>query len=384
MRRRATTAWLTAALLAASGAAVPAQAQDTGLEDGRWLPYLGCWVDADAAGSAMTCVVPEGGGVALLTVAGGEVTERRVLDAGAPRPTETAGCTGTEAVSFSSDGDRVYTHTRLMCGESERQARGVIAMVDARRWVEVRAIASGAGSAAWVKRYRPAPAERVEGAGLADRLDLHTSPVTVSARLSAAGLVGIDDVIEAHEQTDPEAVRVWLVEQGDPLRIDADALVRLADAGVDPEVIDVAVAVSFPDRFQVGPDDRDRQTFAYDGYGYGFGTRGLPLWGPYSALRYDRFLYGYDPYFGYGGLYGGWVNYRPTVYVVDPGEPSNGPRGRAIKGRGYTRGSGDTATRPSVIRSLSPAGSGSGAAVRSGGSSSSSGSKGKAKPRGGK
>ncbi|NIQ53308.1 MAG: hypothetical protein GWN85_07480, partial [Gemmatimonadetes bacterium] len=61
----------------------------------------------------------------------------------------------------------------------------------------------------------------------------------------------MDDLIEAHAATHREAVRAWLMEDGGPLRIDADALIRLADAGVDPAVIDVAIAVSFPDRFAV-------------------------------------------------------------------------------------------------------------------------------------
>lgn len=394
MRRRMMTPWIAAVFLALAGAATPTHAQQPGaaaLEDGRWLPYLGCWVDVDAPLGPMTCVVPEGSGVAFLTVSDGEVADRRVLEAGSARPQEVAGCEAAETATFSRDGHRVFTETRLTCGGADRATRGLIAMVETDRWIEVRAPTDRADGAVWVKRYRPAPVSRVEGGPLAEQVAAGAPRPVVSARAAAARSIRVDDLIEAHAATHREAVRAWLMEDGEPLRIDADALVRLADAGVDPAVIDVAIAVSFPDRFAVASGVEGRSGRALDGRGilggygimdrYGYGRFGWwSPWSPFGATYYDPFYYRYGGYYGYDGLYGpGWTVYRPTRIVVVP-STSEDRGGRAVRGQGYTRGSGGgTATRPSV-RSTGTIET-RGATTTRGGSSS--GSKGKAKPRGG-
>lgn len=393
MRRRRMTPWLPAGFLALAVAALPAHGQETAgvgqLQDGRWLPYLGCWVDADAPAGPMTCVVPEGPGVAMFTVAGDEVGDRRVLDAGAgARPVDFAGCTGSESVTFSSDGDRLYTRSELDCGGTERNTRGLIAMVEADRWVEIRAMDGGDEGTAWVKRYRPAPVTRVEAAGMTDRVPVTVDRTLASVRMAASSAISIDDLIEAHGRTHAEAVRAWLVEDRKPLRIDSDALLRLAEAGVDPSVIDVAVAVSFPDRFAVDHEPRsDRGVAALDRYGYGrMSTWGVlgGAYGPYyhDPYYYDPFYYRYDRYYGYGGVFGsGWISYRPTRVVVVPATPGY-TGGRVVRGSGYTRGGGSgTVAQPSSR--TSPAASSRATATSRGHSGSSSGSKGKAKPRGG-
>lgn len=395
MRRRTMTPWIAAVLLALAGTAAPAGAQESGtasLVDGRWLPYVGCWVDVDAPLGPMLCVAVEGDGVAFLTVSDGEVADRRVLVAGADQPLETTDCAGSETATFSNDGHRVFTHTRLTCGGTDRTTRGLIAMVEPDRWIEVRAPADRSDGAVWVKRYRPAPVTRIEIDGLAEQVDAGPQGVQASARAAAARPIRVDDLIEAHAATHPEAVRAWLMEDGEPLRIDADALIRLADAGVDPDVIDVAIAVSFPDRFAVARRAGEQYGRTTDSRGvfgdYGpmdrFGYRGLGWWSPWSPFGlsyYDPFYYRYGGYYPYGGLYGpGWTVFRPTRIVVVPNTAGD-MGGRAVRGRGYTRDSGgSTAAQPSV-RATGTADT-RGAATARGGSSS-SGSKGKAKPRGG-
>lgn len=380
---------LTAATLGLVLAFSPAAGQEADqLQDGRWLPYLGCWVDVGAATGPMTCVVPEGEGVVLLTVEATEVTDRRVVQAdGVERPVEVAGCTGVEAARFSSDGYRVYTQADMSCGGNvERQTQGLIAMVAEDQWIEARSLGMDDGAVAWVKRYRPAPQTRIDAAGLADRIAMEGSGHAVEAARNAASRISVEDIIEAHGRTGAEAVRAWIAEQGEPLRLDADRLVELADAGVPAEVIDVAIAVSFPERFSVGRQDPQR--VADDRYGYGrWGTWGM--WNPYyyDPFYYDPFYFRYNRYYGSGGYgyYGTrFYSYRPTVVIVEPTEPQ--PRGRVVNGRGYTRpgaGTGTATRRPSVIRPSSPSSSRvSGSGGYSSGSSS-SGSKGKAKPKGG-
>lgn len=354
--------------------AVAVHAQEpagSALEDGRWLPYVGCWVEEDVSNGPMTCVVPESGGVAFLTVSDGEITDRRTVRGdGAARPMAVAGCTGVETARFSADGHRVFTESELTCSEAERHTRGLMAMVEPERWIDVRALI-GPESVAWVKRYAPAPADRVARAGLGSRVAV-VSRAAEAAWLAASARIRVDEVIEANVRTDAEAVRAWIVEQGEPLRLDADRLVQLADAGVPPEVIDVAVAVSFPDRFAVERQPRD------SGYGdYYPGAR--LLWSPWGGV-YDPFWHRYDRWYGYTGYGYGYNSWGPSVVVVRPAATSS-RGGRVVKGRGYVPSNGassGSATR-ATVRTSPPSGSRSSV----GSSSSSSGSKGKAKRRGG-
>lgn len=358
MRRRMTTLWIAAFLLATVAAVSPAGAQVSGpaaeLEDGRWLPYLGCWVDVDEPVGPLTCVVPDGSGVEVLTVVDGEVVDRRALHAGSgDRPVEDAGCSGSAGVSFSSDGDRAFTRTDLTCAGVERSTRGLIAMVEADRWIEVQALGGNTNGAAWVKRYRPAPVTRIENVdGLAEQVAAGSTPAVAAARAAASASVSVDDLIEAHASTHPEAVRAWLVEDGERLQIDSDALIRLADAGVDPAVIDVAVAVSFPDRFDFergGQADRDSRALGSRGYLDGYGYDRFGAWGGWSMFGpyyYDPFYARYDRFYRRGYWHSGG-SYRPTRIVVVPTAPAS-PGGRAVNGRGYTRGGGgsDSAAKP--------------------------------------
>ena len=385
-----------AAALGLAVLAVPVGAQQDGpvLEDGRWLPYLGCWVEASALEGPMTCVVADGPGVALLTVEDAEVTDRKRVQAdGRARPSDVAGCTGTETTEFSSTGYRVYTRSELRCGTTERETRGLMAMVGANQWVEVRAL-GGDDGVAWVKRYRLASQTRIEAAGLADRLSAQASSRAVEmARAAASRRIAVEDVIEVTARTHPEAVKAWIAENGEPLHLNADRLVALADAGVPRDVIDVAVAVSFPDRFAVGR--------AADGpmsRGYTYGGRIGPWsgWNAWSPFYYNPYsYYGYNRFYGYdhwGVPLPGYTGYYPTVVVVSPKGPEQ-PPGRMVKGQGYTRGSSSSGTQ------ARPAGSSgssypSAGATASGGSSTGvtgtparssgtrPGSKGKAKPRG--
>ena len=374
MRRRMTVAWIAA--LVAGAVAWPAAAQDAELEDGRWLPYLGCWVEEGVVEGPMTCVVPEGAGVALLTVVNAEVTERRtVAGDDVPRPIDVAGCTGTETARFSSDGHRIFTEAELACSGAERRTRGLMAMVEPDRWIDARALVDEGTSVAWVTRYQPAPPSRVTMAGLGTRVAAGVSRAVETARLAASSRISVDEIIEAHARTDTEAVRAWIAEQGDPIRLDAERLVELADAGVAPEVIDVAVAVSFPDKFAVGRESRDTR-YGPDPYGYGWGSRSV--WNPWGYY-YDPYYSRYDRWYGYTGYGYGYRSYGPSVVVVRPVTPAaSGSGGRVVKGRGFVPSSGSsrgTATRPST-RTSPPS------SDRASVTGSSSGSKGKAKRRG--
>jgi hypothetical protein len=393
---------------------------------GPVMPWLGCWVEVGAPADApMTCFVPEDGGAALLTVSRAGVTQRQAFHAdGAAYPVETGGCTGTETVEPSSDMGRLFVRSELHCeGGTERVTGGLLAMVGSDEWIRVRTLTVQGIANAWTQRYRPAPASRIEAAGLTETInglgDL--SLAIESARMAASSPPSVDDVIEASAKTDQEAVRTWIAEQGEPLMLDRDALLRLADAGVSAGVIDVAVAVSYPDHFVVGQQDvervrdrydrdrdRYRDPYSYRWSGFGWWPFYYDPWYGYGS-PYSRYGYGlYSGYYGYGygygypgwGAWGGWGR-RGVVYVRTVDEDDAFRHGRVVNGRGYS--SGRSGVRPgssSATRRTGTAvqaGRGSSrATVRSPSrpsratrspartsSSSSSSSKGKAKPRGG-
>lgn len=379
----------------------PAAAQ---VDDARWLPFIGCWQAEGEADAGLLCFGPDQGGVAMTSIVDGEIvdTERLVAD-GEARPIVAEGCEGTESVSFSEDGYRAFTRSAFSCGDDDRSGTGVMALVSPRRWVDVRALEIRGERVSWVQSYELVGAEALAEAGVSDPSAGLEGSVR-AARVIAARDIDLDDVSEASTVVDAEAVVAWVAAEGDSFELSGDELLRLADGGMPESIIDVVVAVSYPERFVVAPERAlpdaveelpyegrripvrvgYRSWMAFDPYYldgyYGYGSR-------YGAFGYRSFgysPYGYSPY-GYGGYgYGGYLPYRgPTVVRVERRQPAGG---RAVQGRGWTRSSGgDTGRR------AQPAGASGSRGATAGSSGSAAPSRGsaqpparrKAKPRGG-
>lgn len=398
-QRNAGILTLASALVALSTLApAPASAQQS--VDPRWTPWIGCWVPLnDPATNDLLCVRPgtQAEAVEVVRVSNLKVVSREVIWADDQHHETARGdCQGWEQGSFSQDGRRVFTTSDHSCENgAEQTGAGIMAIAANGEWLDIRVAGMGGQQMAWVQRYRAADDMQTEAAGFSDLLD--QSWPTRAARLVASQPMDVDDVIEASEQVPAEAVKALLAERRDRLGLNSDAVVRMADNGVAPEVIDVAVAVSFPKTFHVasaaGEVERSaldqgsiRRRWAYQG-DYMGSTFFDPFYAPWS-LRYG--YYGYDPYFygrygayggyGYGYGYGGtYWGYTPSVVVV---EPTTRTHGRVINGRGYTRSRGSSAGgggSRSVVPSRSGGGSSASPSSRSGGSSSGR----TAKPRGG-
>ncbi len=360
--------------------------------DGRWLPWLGCWEAVDAGDDApLLCVrpAPQGEGVEFLTWAEGEVTSTEMILAdGLPRDAEREECRGLEEAGFSDDGHRVYLKSQYVCeGGGERGASGILAMVNPMEWVDIKAV----DGSPWVLRYRLARASRVQEAGLENVVAPRASAVK-AARIAASARLTEDDIIEGAGRVEPAAIEALIVERGDPFVVNAEMLVRLDEGGVPGRVIDMVVAVSYPDHFAVkaGPVPVEE----YEAEGEFAPRRRIYMSGGIYSPWYWGFGYGYSPYgygyspyyggYGYSGYgYGGYPYYRPAPIVVTT-RPSGG---RMIKGQGATRGgSGSGYTGGQARPRGGTAGSSGGTrstgapAVRSGGSSSTGRT---AKPRGG-
>ena len=379
-------------------AALPVGAADRTDTDPRWQAWYGCWLPDGGGEAHVLCVRPVDGDDAVRLVTyddAGVIGEELVRADGQQRPVQREGCNGWESATFSDDGRRVYMRSELACeGDVRRSSSGLISMSSPTQWMDVQAVGVEGQNAVRVVRYRLAGAETLQSAGI-EPVAQQNSLAANTARTAASAPLSVDAVIDASANVAPEAVEAWLVERNERLALNADALIEMADAGVPESVIDLAVAVSYPNTFAVDNQARDGEYrpdqvadeewerpdhYAYPGY------YGGNYWDPFRYSRYGGYYY--SPY-GYG-RYGWYPSYRPVVVVIQPdGDGVASPPGRVVRGRGYTRG-GRTVTTPSESGSYrSPPRSSPGTATSttrsstgSTGSSSSSPPR-RAKPRGG-
>jgi len=374
-------------IVLATSASVVAQEMD-----GRWLPFVGCWEPTgQGAEGGILCVEPSDNGVELYTLSAGEVvTSDRMIANGTGYPRSIDGCEGWDSAEFSDDGRRLFTRSEFVCGEEiASNTSGIMSLVSSTRWIDVRSMDVDGERVAWVQSYRLTGPERMRQEGV-DDFTQDMGMALRTARMYSSRNIWLEDIIEASEKVDAKAVEAWIAERGERFSIDADALLRLADAGVPESVIDVVVAVSYPERFAISgdvgaPEDesmlRDRRPVRPI-YGYGHYPRG-PFYnygyGPYSYYGFSPYSpYSYGARYGYGyqGYYSGY--YMPTTVIVNRREPTPKFGGRVYNGRGYRAGDPGSRTRPAPV-----AGGSSGADTRTapGGGRSSTGRT--AKRRGG-
>jgi hypothetical protein len=187
----------------------------------------------------------------------------------------------------------------------------------------------------------------------------------------------IDEVKEASQRTAPEVLQAAIVEVGGKHPLSAKRLVELDEAGVPGPVIDVMVALSFPEKFVV--EQPSGSSYGGGGWG-GFGgtldpwliSSDLAWLGMYAPFGYQYYGY-YDPRYGAG--WGNWVGVTPPIATT----PTDTPDGRVVNGLGYTRvrprdpeprvagGSGDRSGSGDSGRGSSGSGSSGGSGVTSGG-----------------
>ena len=368
-----------------------AQAADTRL---GWQPYLGCWAqpahivevdrpEGQGADEGILCFVASGSDVEMLTIVAGAITHREPFPVdGQPRTVEQDGCVGTETARFSEDRRRIYTASEVTCEDgAPRRSTGIISMPGLAEWLDVRAMEVDGRATAWSQWYQRTDADVLEDLGI--ETGQLAAPLSVrGAAMYAAGRIVLDDVIDAGRNVHAKAVEAWLAETGQPFaRLSAEDLIRMDDAGVPAGVIDVVVAISFPEKFALNRQD------AYDQP-----ERALYPRTVWASRYYDPFYYGYGSrysygygggYYGWGGGYYGWGGRYYQPVVLDLTRTRNQGGGRVIAGRGY-RGPRSTASGPS--RSAGGAWTSGGSSSRGAAATSRGGGSGgsrSAKPRGG-
>ncbi len=313
--------------------AAPMRAVDA---DPRWQAFLGCWapVTEDGVQGIQEHILcfheDESGAVAVVTVVDDQVRGEEIIRAdGTAHPLQREACTGTGTATWSADGARVYLRSTLRCGEDDvgRESAGVLALAADRTLIDLRAVGADDQYGVRALQYRRLttaeyPASMRDLAGDADE----------AVRRYATAPLSLDDIIEADGLLPSAAVEAMLVELPTRIQVDAEALLALAKAGVDEEVIDVVVARAYPEQFAMATapltDD-----MVYTGGGGMTGPYYDP-WMGYGGYGYNRY-YGYSPFgYPYGWGFGGG-----TIIIVDrdEGDASIGNTGTAVKGHGYTR-----------------------------------------------
>ena len=344
-------------------AAVPAPAHAQQAADTRWLPWLGCWQPSGEtadAGKLMICVRPAtaAAGVEVVTINDGQTVSQRTLVAdGKTHELNEGGCTGWQRAAFSVDGQRAYLRSDLTCsGGVHRSESAIMAMGSPTEWLDVQAVGMDGERVPRVVRYDVAPTSNwPDGFALSPQREMAVD----EARVFAAAPLTLADVKEASADVDRDALVAFLIERDQPFDLDAAKLESLASAGVPDQVIDVVVAVSFPNRFHIDrramrmalqPAPQPPQHYAerpfYDPFGWGYYS-GMCYADPWSCGPYGYGMYGYGMYYGlglyspygYSGGYGPyWYGYngQPIIVLAPNGQAR--PQGQAINGRGYTRG----------------------------------------------
>ena len=366
-----------AAIMVAFGAAAPREAAAQAVDE-RWVPWIGCWQPAQPTGSeddgeasnVSLCFVQGDGSetgpaaMHLLSIEDGVVLARESLHPGYPMPAETEDCQGTETTTLAPGIGQIYVNGTYRCQNGvTRESSGMLAMVSQSKWIDAQVVTIGGQRVTWVTDYIAVSDAVAEAAGVT--LFPPSTSVTVrTMRMAAAEEPSVADVVDASENVEPEAVHAWQNHLDAPTWVDSRALTALADGGVDPNVIDLMVARSYPEYFSGG--SLSRRTLSPRGYIYDpyYGAYGAYPggWGYYSPLGYSGWGPAWGPYGGYGRIYGGYG----TVITVQGQDRDGG--GRAVAGEGYrspTRqsgnsgSSGDSGSRGSVNPPSSSGSSGS-------------------------
>ena len=344
----------------------------------------------------IVCITPtpDGDIVDVSAIAEGRVVSRDRIDAsGATHAIEAPGCKGSQSARWSADGRRVFLRSVVTCDGTPTEMSAILAITPSGEWLDVRRVAAGGGSDVRVARYHDVGLPSLVPADIANAFDTRNSILFHDARLAAGTPVGAAAIIEASRASDPSVVESWVVESGQHFAVDARTLSQLADAGVPARVTDAMIAVSrvadaeashtvfyspygwngrngpYGQNGRYGPDGQygqysrgsadawDQGTrsrlyvniYEYDPWGFGYWPLGNRFGGaPFGyGFRYgvgNSFGDGYGIGYGFGyehsyrrGTAGSRVGYYyPPVIVLHNDPTGTAPRGRSVKGEGYT------------------------------------------------
>jgi hypothetical protein len=321
----------------APASASPAAAEASAAR--RWAPWVGCWKlvtdrgapPAASAAQPQVCVTEVGGGARLTTTVGDQpAIEQTIVADGTDRPVDEAGCRGTQRTEWSQSGLRLFARADLTCAgdPAPRRVSGFAMLASDGTWLDLQAVEMASRDTVRVRRYR--------------RTDAGVAPRVLPGRA-----LGIDDIKEASGKVSATALEAAIVETDAVIPLSSKMLVDLDKTGVEDRVIDVMIAMAYPERFVVEPSSRtDRgwlptqflsDPFAAGFYGSSIWSSAYGLYDYRNPFNYSPFAYSYygryDPRFNGSGTFG--VDGGGGTGSAAPIQPSGA--GRVVDGQGYTR-----------------------------------------------
>ena len=313
--------------------AADAQAQTS--QDTRWSSWLGCWElvandagDGAAESAPRTCVTPLGdNGVTITTtVPDQEPATQTLIPDGVARPIADEECKGTEQTEWSSNGQRLFARAEVTCADgAPRFVSGLALITPDGMWVDIRSFRINGQTTTRVSRYRPAA----------------SGPVRAT---SGHRSLSIAEIKEASGKVPAAVLEAALADTRPDLPVNRRTLLELADANVPGSVIDLMVALAYPDQFVIERPSRIAAGAPPLGFGGPGGVDPLYPFGIddyyYSGFYYPAYYYspfGYSYLGRYDPFLFGAYGYAPIgVPAREDGPPASGT-GRVISGEGYTR-----------------------------------------------
>lgn len=355
--------------------------------DSRLLPWIGSWrllsseanTDQNEMVQEFLLTISPGDSENSLTMKGyrdGKLSaDEKIIVDGLRHQTTDDKCTGWYQYSWSENGRRLLFSSESNCpGDPPHKISGMSIFDEKGRWLDIQLLHNGEDIVTNIRKYRNVDNDSVTpGANALNRIS--------SARGASGRSFSIEEIVELSGKVEPELLEAALLETGKPLPINSKKVVELADQKVPSRVIDLMVAISFPDKFKIhgraislGRETEILQqryfpgTYHYcsDNYMY------FPWhWAPYVCMPYGYSYLGWDT--GYGWYYPLWT--WPPYYTDGGGGSGRAEHGRLINGQGYTRSSAGSSPRHAVpIHAPSGQSYQPGAAYPSSGSSSASSS----------
>ena len=363
--------WMAALVLVVASTGTSAGAQNASA-DARWMPWLGCWQlweeqfdqsgqpegEAPLIDQTSVCVAPTEDGPAgvILTAAtrADILVERRLIADGAQHRISDAECQGWDRSEWSRDEQRLFTSGEITCSDGPtRRVSGVSLMASPSSWVDIQLVSIGDRQQLEIRRYTPMALSETAGLpGAPANLLVEPAEIRQARRVSTEELVLVD-VIDASAKTKARVVESLLIETEPNLQLDSAAVIALDDAGIGHDVIDLLVALSYPDHFVVERRSRSGgwSSPGFGGFG-GFGGFYDPIWYddlyPYYVTPFGSRAWGagYYPYF---------IGASASPFVVLPSVDIESPSsGRVYRTRGYTR------VRPRTADAAQPGGGATG------------------------
>src|SRR4029453_7944961 len=161
------------------------------------------------------------------------------------RPLDDRECKGTTRSEWSRNNQRLFRFTDVACGtETPRKLSGVAFLLEGPILVDVQYADLAENKSVRVRRFHRSGNQKLPDGSMAPR--------SADIRGTAFGAPWtVEDVIEASGKISADAVQAAISEVGAGFRLDKSSLLAMDKAGVQGNVIDLMVALSYPKRFVV-------------------------------------------------------------------------------------------------------------------------------------